>query len=232
MTAGSSVIPASITSILNDIITHQEGGYVLTENKNDPDGGWTYAGVTAKTFNHYCELYGEAPVKSLQDMKECLAAKDDLVQDAIHHIYNEEYCEPLWLDRLPEGIRGPVLSSAINCGVETAVKILQRIVEVEQDGKMGSKTLAAIERFVLYWAEPDHGYSLLKNAFLREWTRHYIKLVEANAKEWYLTAKDYEHELLDGIENTKQDNIDAIKVPEVFRAGDLEGWFNRVEFWR
>jgi hypothetical protein len=68
----------------------------------------------------------------------------------------------------------------------------------------------------------DTAKSLYKNStsdpgdFLKVWTSHYIDLVVRNAKAWH------DHAL-----NPKQ-----ILAPTVFRAPNLQGWFNRVEKYR
>lgn len=210
-------IPTAIKQLLDKIITDQEGGWKLTSNANDPDGGWTYAGATRTTVLAYLqEGFSE------QDFLDLIKTRQPDTDALIYRIYYEKYCQPLQLEKLPTILQGPVLSCAINRGVETAVKILQGcLLNITCDGNLGSRTLAAIEAHHDPLSGMD-GYVLLQEKFLREWTRSYIRLVVENAKAFqrsllYQDAGDPEYKKL---------------RPTIFRADSLEGWFNRVEYWR
>lgn len=212
-------IPAEAQSLIDVVITHptQEGGWKLTQNANDPDGGWTYAGCTSNTFHAYCrKTPGNEDLDfNAQDMVHAIATIKAQIDRLIYNIYFENYWQAMMLDRITPCLRGAMLSCGVNCGTGTAQKILS------------AATLAAVH---------EESLSDEKRVafFLREWTRHYHDLVVENAKAWWLQCKAFEHELEDGGVNVNEKNIDQIRdnLPKVFRAGSLGGWFNRVEFWR
>lgn len=156
--------------LLDFIIDHQEGGWTLTQVSGDNDGGWTYAGVTCKTFTAWCNAIGDTRFYpyTYNTMK---AVEVPAVQDVIYEIYSKKYCAPIQLDDLPRILKGPVLSCAINCGAETAIRILQKVADVPQDGEMGSRTMAAIT------VANNRINSFLFEKFLREWMRYYIRLI-------------------------------------------------------
>lgn len=212
-------IPTAAKTAIDRIVKDQEGGWKLTSNVNDPDGGWTYAGVTYKTFSEYWNDHlGTHPATDCHTVAGMASLITSFPEDAeadVYSIYYGKYCDPINFDKLPTILQGPLLSAAINIGPEDAVNILQGILQCKPDGNLGSKTLAAIE----HWTLDADDEKLLVPAFLREWTRHYIHLVVENAKAWRSSANTIQAGQID-------------KLPAVFRAGDLEGWFNRVEYWR
>jgi lysozyme family protein len=62
-------------------------------------------------------------------------------------IYDRCYCQPLCLgDFLNQDIANKVLSLGVNCGVGTAAKMLQQVLEVEGDGRIGPITLDKLDR--------------------------------------------------------------------------------------
>lgn len=101
-----------------------EGGYV--NNPNDP-GGPTKWGVTQRVAraNGYAGDMKDFPVQKAKQ------------------IYLADYWKPIRADELPAGIRYAVFDAAVNSGVSQAIKWLQRAVKVQEDGKLGSLTLAA-----------------------------------------------------------------------------------------
>ncbi len=61
-------------------------------------------------------------------------------------IYRTEYWDRLRCDELPEPLDILVFDAAVNQGPKPAVKMLQRAVGARQDGYIGERTRAAIER--------------------------------------------------------------------------------------
>lgn len=108
-----------------------EGGYV-----NDPKdpGGPTMRGITQATLSGW--LGRPASVAEVVAVTEELA----------HEIYRANYWVPAGCDNLPIGLDYCVFDFAINSGVSRAVKVMQRLVGVREDGIMGVQTLAAIDR--------------------------------------------------------------------------------------
>jgi hypothetical protein len=111
-----TVIPAEALTAIEAVIVNDEGGWLLTSNANDPDGGWTYAGVTHKTFVEY------GYDVSVDVMKENIADPVSLagLKQVVHQIYYEKYYRPL-----ADHVHKPLdyeLSCCINCGVATAIE--------------------------------------------------------------------------------------------------------------
>lgn len=101
-----------------------EGGYV-----NDPrdPGGETIFGITRR----------DHPVAWEQGTPTIDQAKQ---------IYLHQYWRPVKADDLPWPLSLFVFDAAVNQGVGTAVKLLQKAVGTMQDGVLGQNTLAAIRR--------------------------------------------------------------------------------------
>ena len=108
-----------------------EGGYV--NHKKDP-GGPTDRGITQRTYDAWNKLKGkpQKPVKGISK-----AEADE--------IFVSQYFTTVRFNELPSGLDYAVADFAINSGPSRAVKELQRVLGVEQDGVIGLKTLAAIK---------------------------------------------------------------------------------------
>lgn len=108
--------PASIKAVLAS-----EGGYV-----NDPrdPGGETRYGISKRS-------YPDVDIK-------------DLTPAAAEAIYERDYWNKIDGDALPTGVDYAVLDFAVNSGVGTAVKALQGVCGVAQDGIIGPQTLHAV----------------------------------------------------------------------------------------
>jgi lysozyme family protein len=117
-------------SILAHILK-SEGGYV---NHPNDRGGPTNKGITTGTYDTYRKVKG-LPVQSVKDIS------DDEVQD----IYYKSYWLKAHCDKLPFPLSLLVFDMSVNSGPLRAIKMLQRILGLGQDGIVGAKTLAAIE---------------------------------------------------------------------------------------
>lgn len=111
-------------------VLQHEAGYV--HHPQDP-GGATNRGITQKTYDAFRRAKG-VPVRDVRDI-------DDV---EVRAIYREQYARPVWFDVLPSGVDYALFDFAVNSGVSRAVKYVQRIVGVRQDGIMGNQTLSAI----------------------------------------------------------------------------------------
>jgi lysozyme family protein len=102
-----------------DIVVGLEGGY-----GNDPDdpGGETKYGISKRA-------YPEVNIKTL-------------TLDQAKSIYRFDYWEPLRCDEMPWPLSMLVFDCGANQGLNIAVKILQRALNVTQDGVIGSVTLS------------------------------------------------------------------------------------------
>lgn len=126
-------MPASRwTRCLAQILSH-EGGYA--DHPSDP-GGATNMGITRKTLARW---RGIAPWWAL-DKAEVKA----LGRDEAAAIYKALYWERVKAASLPPGLDLAVFDYAVNSGPERAVKTLQALVGVTQDGFVGPLTLGAV----------------------------------------------------------------------------------------
>lgn len=102
------------------LILKHEGGYV-----NDPrdPGGETNFGISKRA-------YPNEDIKALTPQRAAL-------------LYHRDYWLAIKGDELPYPIALITFDMAVNAGVGTAIKLLQRALKVEVDGKLGPQTLAA-----------------------------------------------------------------------------------------
>ena len=105
-----------------------EGGYV--NNPRDP-GGETKWGISKRSYPHL-------DIKSLTREDAYLIYKRDF-WEKIHHTY------------LPDGVAYQLFDFAINSGINTAIRYLQRALKVADDGYFGPTSKSALE----YVSESD-----------------------------------------------------------------------------
>ena len=111
-----------------------EGGFV-----NDPDdlGGATNKGVTLKTYKAYCRRKGY-PQPTVERLK-------DLTDEQFMDILKTMYWDACRGDEIvSQSVADSIVDWAWNSGTATAVKEVQRILGVKDDGVIGNITLAAI----------------------------------------------------------------------------------------
>lgn len=107
----------------------KEQGYV---NHPEDPGGVTNLGVTIKVW---------AAWKG-RDVTD--AEMRSLTPEMVAPLYKAQYWNQCRCDDLPSGVDICVFDCAVNSGVKRAIKILQRCVNVEEDGLIGRNTLAAV----------------------------------------------------------------------------------------
>jgi lysozyme family protein len=108
-----------------------EGGKV-----DDPvdRGGRTNMGVTQKTLDGWRAskgLTGEFDVY-------------EITREEAREIYEANYWDAIGGDDLPERVALAIFDIAVNSGPKKAIRVLQESVGVTADGKLGSRTLAAV----------------------------------------------------------------------------------------
>lgn len=109
----------------------QEGGFCDTPN--DP-GGATNFGITLAT---------------LQQTRGTAVTADDvrtMGRDEAVEIYRAHYWLPARCGDMPAGVDLMVFDFGVNAGPHTAVKLVQRLVGVKDDGSVGPATLGALAR--------------------------------------------------------------------------------------
>lgn len=127
-----------------------EGGY--SNDPRDP-GGETKFGISRRS-------YPQADIKNL-------------TLDQAKLIYFRDYWQRAQCGLLPPGIRFDTFDTAVNSGVTTAIKLLQRTVSVSDDGIVGPQTLMAIRamppsRFVAHF----NAHRLAFMTTLANWPAH------------------------------------------------------------
>ena len=111
------------------VIVGEEGGYQSPEEataRKDP-GGETKFGICKRD-------YPDLDIKNLSI-------------DQAKTIYNGKYWTKIKGDQLPWPLCLFIMDSAINQGPDAAIKLLQKTLEVPQDGILGVQTMAKAAKF-------------------------------------------------------------------------------------
>lgn len=148
-----------------------EGGY--SNHPEDP-GGVTLEGVTQAVYDSFRERKGlprKALSASMRNTTEWTSERRE--------IYRVRYWDALRCDELPAGIDLALFDYGVNSGVGRAAKILQRVLDVAEDGVIGPRTLDAAKRAaptVIVIALCDERLSFLRSlhtwrVFGRGWGR-------------------------------------------------------------
>lgn len=108
-----------------------EGGF--SDNLNDP-GGATMKGITQSTYDRFRNSKGLPPsqVKDISDAD-------------VEAIYQQMYWIPSHCGELSARLGVVVFDTAVNTGVQRAIKLLQDALGVESDGIFGVGTRTALE---------------------------------------------------------------------------------------
>lgn len=141
----------------------QEGGYV--DHPNDP-GGATKYGITRRTLARYRNVRpaNKLPKSAVRHLRKSEATK----------IYYRQYWHPIQGQKLPAGLAFCLFDFAVNSGPARAIKTLQALVRVPQDGRMGPVTLAGINAAINLRSE-SHLIGQISNQRLQflQRLRHY-----------------------------------------------------------
>lgn len=117
-----------------EIVLGHEGGF--TANREDP-GNWT--GGEIGNGICYGTKYGiSAAAYPGLDIT-------NLTLDAAKALYQRDYWQRIAGDRLPGALALLVFDAAVNNGAGRAVRWLQQVAQVSQDGVIGPRTLGAID---------------------------------------------------------------------------------------
>lgn len=154
------------------VVLKHEGGFV--DHPADP-GGATNFGISLRFLRGICasacyDIDGDGDVDA-EDVRQ-------LPQELAVDIYRRYFWLPAYEQIADQAVATKVFDTAVNCGHGAAHRILQRALcgvgqRVEIDGKLGPKTLAAVN-----CTDP----SLLLEAFRAEQIKHYERLIELDPK--------------------------------------------------
>lgn len=121
----------NFSSALKEILKH-EGGFV--NHPADP-GGITNLGVTKRAYEAYVgRTVSEAEMKKL-------------TPTVVAPFYKTQYWDRVRGDELPAGIDLCVFDFGVNAGPGRAIKLLQRLIGVADDGVIGPMTVNATRAF-------------------------------------------------------------------------------------
>jgi lysozyme family protein len=79
----------------------------------------------------------------------------NLTLEQAKQLYSDRYWRPIRGDELPPGLALLLFDASCNCGVDTAIRWLQRACRVPVDGKLGPMTIAAASTYGI-----DHAFHL------------------------------------------------------------------------
>jgi lysozyme family protein len=116
-----------------DMVLRFEGGD--TDDPRDA-GGFTRFGISIRFAGSiYLDLDGDGKTTK-EDMKA-------LTRKKAAAIYREHFWDRVIGERLPPAVAMAVFDFAVNCGVPSASRRLQRAIGAKADGRIGEKTIAA-----------------------------------------------------------------------------------------
>lgn len=121
------------TKIINDIVSRESKEF--TNDPND-DGGPTKYGITLKTLKEWRK-------------NDNLTAKDveKLTEDEAKEIYSQEYIFKHKFNLIPnDNLQECLIDFGVTSGQKTAIKRLQKALNVKADGIIGPQTLVVIKK--------------------------------------------------------------------------------------
>lgn len=121
---------SSYGASLARLLAH-EGGY--TNHPSDP-GGPTNFGITIADYRSYVKA--DATAADVRAMR----------LDEAKAIYRSKYWDALRCDELPAGVDYAVFDFGVNSGIARSARLLQRLAGVDEDGRIGEATLAAVRK--------------------------------------------------------------------------------------
>ena len=217
-------------AIIEQVIMDDEGGWVLTDRKDD-SGGATYGGMTWRTFNEKAEF----PI-SLSNFCGAARLNEGWLKDGIVKCYYEHFWLDCHLDEVPAFAQQMFFSACVNMGKKEATKCLQMAhnhmlntihadLTLVVDGHFGDRTKGGLLHFNRYAKEAAENYEIpdlydqFKLAFSDAVMERYIRIVQRNAREW---RDYYESSLM----------TPRHRFSRVLQSENLMGWFNRARKYR
>lgn len=139
----------NFSEALQHVLKH-EGGYI--DHPDDP-GGETNFGITVAVAreNGY-----------LGDMR-------TIPMSVVESIYKRKYWDKVRADEMPESVRFALFDYAVNSGPGAAIRALQRVLGVADDGVLGPMTLAAAQAQSTGLGARLNGYRLKFMTELKIW---------------------------------------------------------------
>ena len=126
-------------------------GKTFTDDANDP-GGATRYGIAAKHVSASSRGWDEKFIR------------EDLTEELAREVYEKDYYLQPRVDDMPQWMGILVFDAAVQHGGGRAVKMLQKVLTVQQDGRVGETTLSAIHSGDVYCKMGNIGEYLLTRA--------------------------------------------------------------------
>ena len=172
-----------------------EGGFKLINIQGD-NGGMTYAGISRNNWPNWA---GWIKIDNNQF--------DTELSQMVKLFYKEEFWDKIKGDIIGfQSVAYNIYAFAVNTGLDTSIKICQKIVNVKEDGIFGNSTLKALNEFVTN--EKDEKIFVLTFSLLKVFRYNSIVL------------------------NDKRRKWDLLNSNQKF----LCGWINRVQeglkYWK
>lgn len=132
-------------------------------------GGLTNYGITQNTYNAVASELG-LEKKSVKDLK----------YGEVRKVYENEYFKKPNIDKLPsEKIQAMMFDWGVNAGTGTAIRKLQELVGAKPDGKMGKKTLEAVNKYITEKGEDTLAFDVMNSRY-----QHYQNLIQSNPEKY------------------------------------------------
>jgi len=112
-----------------ELVLKEEGGFV--NNLKDP-GGMTNLGVTKRAW----EAWAQGSVSEM--------VMKGLTPEVVKPFYKAQYWDRIEGDKLPTGLDYAAFDMAVNSGTNRAIKYMQQLAGVPQDGILGPRSMEAI----------------------------------------------------------------------------------------
>lgn len=146
---------ANFSKFITTVIHDYEGAYF--EEVPGDNGGPTKFGITIYDIGIREGLNTAKNWSKLRTM-----VKNLTIDEALD-IYKTKYWNSLKADELPSGIDCVMVDLGITSGPRRAVEIAQKLLDLEVDGKLGPKTLAALKTqdaksFIIAFSERRRKY--------------------------------------------------------------------------
>lgn len=160
-----------------------EGGYA--NNKNDR-GGETFRGIARNIWKGWNGWAIIDAAKSSPNFPECLDENEEL-ENMVRNFYHLNFWNAINGDKISNvDVAKEVYDNAVNLGVATSIKFLQRSLnvlnrnqnkydDITVDGDLGNKTQATIDQCIKV-----NGVRRLVNTINAYQIKRYVELMEAN----------------------------------------------------
>lgn len=125
-------------------------------------------GVQQSTLDSYNQRKG----LPLEDVKKVNPEK-------VQNLYYEDYYKAPGFDKLPSKVATQVFDFGVQSGTPRATRLLQVLVGAKPDGKLGPKTLAAVDQFVA-----THGEDALSTSIVNGRRQFIEAIIKANPQKF------------------------------------------------